>query len=106
MGVNFEVLLEQFGEQLRELFENLIGILWEHDGNTLGTRGNFKKKIKSHPTPPQKDNNWTPCECMLILLIGCMKTFIFTIVCHHFWLLAFLANAMNCVGERGEDIVQ
>ncbi len=39
MGVNSEVPLEQLGEQLRELFENLIGILWELDGNTLGTRG-------------------------------------------------------------------
>jgi hypothetical protein len=58
-----------------------------------------KKKIPPHALL-KKDINWTPCECMLRLLIGCMKAFIFKIVCQHFWLMVFLANAMNCVGER------
>jgi hypothetical protein len=89
MGGKFEVLWEQLGEQLKEPFENLLGILWEHDGNTLGTRRRKTKKPKTSPDHlPQKDNNWTPCECMLSLLIGCMKKNIFKIVCHHFWLMA------------------
>jgi hypothetical protein len=33
-----------------------------------GTRKKTKKSL-----PPLKEENWTPHECMLSVLIGCMK---------------------------------
>jgi len=47
--------------------------------------GDKEKKQKNniiHLTP--KEKNWTIHECMLGLLVGCMKLISKTI-CHHFW---------------------
>jgi hypothetical protein len=51
---------------------NNLGSLWETDVNTLGTR------TPNPPPPPNtaflfKKENWTPDECMMRLLIDCMK---------------------------------
>jgi hypothetical protein len=50
-----------------EHFENLIVTLWEHIWKEA--KNNPKKSL----TPPPKEKNWTPNDCMLSLLIGCMK---------------------------------
>ncbi len=52
------------------------GSPWELHGNILEQGG----KKSCSPSSP-KEKNWTPHECMLSLLVGCMKT-----VCHHFWI--------------------
>jgi len=79
-----------------------LGISWERDENTLGTKKKTKKSLSlpllalmsqggynsspgqpyehragwKHKLPticPQKEKSWTTHECMLTLLDGCMK---------------------------------
>jgi hypothetical protein len=68
LGKPYEIHLtcycEHFGEQHGEPFDKLIGTPWEH----------IKNNPKQSLPPPQKEkNNWISHECMLNLLIGCMK---------------------------------
>jgi hypothetical protein len=53
------------GNDLREPYGNIIGTHWE-----LGKKQNQKECEKQ---PPPQEKIWTPHECMLNLLIGCMK---------------------------------
>jgi len=59
----------------------------EHDENTLGTHWEHgrKQKLALPPTSPKKKKNWTLEECMLSLLIGCMKLLFPKLFCHQFW---------------------
>jgi len=65
----------ELGQTIWDKTEVLLGTSWkleEPHGNTLGTKGGEMKA--SHPTLlSPKEKNRPPHECMLSLLIGCMK---------------------------------
>jgi hypothetical protein len=54
-----------------------MGTSWEHIENK-------EKKIPSPPSSKRK-NNWISHECMLSLLIDCMKLLFSKTIHHHFW---------------------
>jgi len=78
-GMRVELWADPYGINLKcywECLEENLGNL----GNDLETpKEHFEKKEKKPkkihypPLPPLPDKKWTPHECMLSLLIGCMK---------------------------------
>jgi hypothetical protein len=61
-----------------------VGIFWELDENTLGTRGKTNNNF-CHPTPPPKGKNRRNCECILSLPISCMKFLSPKLLVTNFW---------------------
>jgi hypothetical protein len=71
-GSPFQFILMRV--ELWDKSEVLLGTsceLGDHHENMIGTR---KKTKNPFPTPPTlKEKNWTLHECMLSVLIGCLK---------------------------------
>ncbi len=64
------------GIKPRCYWEHLGEWISEHFGNLMGTNWEQRRKPKTPCCPPpraQKEKHWIVHECMLSLLIGCMK---------------------------------
>jgi hypothetical protein len=77
----------ELGQTIWDQTEVLLGTSWKTWGTPWEHIGNKKWKPPIQPSSsPKKKNRPPPHECMLSLLIGCMKKLIFSkTVCHHFW---------------------
>jgi hypothetical protein len=64
----YPTLLDKIRVSLGNL-GNLMETQWEHDTNT--TKDPFPPPLP--PAQKKKKKHWTPHECMLSLLIGCIK---------------------------------
>ncbi len=70
----------------------LLGICWEFDENTKGT-----KKNPTNPPPSPKENKTSPLECMLAHTIGCQKIiYMPTSILNHFWPRLKVGQDTNC----------
>jgi hypothetical protein len=57
-----------------------------------------QKQKQKNPSPrPQKEKNWTPNDCMLSLLVGCMK--VYSQNCLSPFLTWANGKGINCVGH-------
>jgi len=64
LGKSYGINLRCYWERIGELEGNQI---WNHIGN----QEKIKNPFPLSPPGPPKENNWTPHQCMLSLLIGC-----------------------------------
>jgi len=68
------VIIRKFGQTIWNKIEVLLGTSWWTTWKLGEPNGNMLK-IREPPLPPPQEKNWAFHECMLNLLIGCMKLF-------------------------------